>query len=99
MIVSPTSFLAYLQTVVQGLKNQRLSEDAHLIRDRVEKLGKHLVIYAEYMSRMGQHLGSTVSSFNKAKSELIKIDKDVIKIAGGEAQIKIDEVERPTLDE
>jgi len=99
MIVSPTSFLAYLQTVVQGLKNQKLSEDAHLIRDRVEKLGKHLVVYSEYMSRMGQHLGSTVSSFNKAKTEFAKVDKDVIKIAGGESQIKIDEVEHPTLDE
>lgn len=99
MVVSPTSFLAYLQTVVQGLRNQKLSEEAHLIRDRVEKLGKHLNVYAEYMARLGQHLGSTVSSYNKAKTEFGKIDKDVIKLAGGEPSLELAEVARPAIDE
>jgi DNA recombination protein RmuC len=99
IIVSPTSFLAYLQTVLQGLRNQKISEQAHLIIGEVERLGRHLFVYSEYMKRLGDHLGTTVSSYNKAGKELVKIDKDVVKITGTEAKIEIEEVERPMLEE
>jgi DNA recombination protein RmuC len=99
VVVSPTSFLAYLQTVLQGLRNQKISEQAQTIIKEVERLGKHLFTYSEYMRRMGQHLDSTVSSYNKAGKELKKIDKDVVKLTSGEAKIEIDEVDRPTLEE
>jgi len=99
VVVSPTSFLAYLQTVLQGMRNQKISEQAQTIIKEVEKLGKHLFVYSEYMKRLGQHLDTTVSSYNKAGKELQKIDKDVVKLTAGEAKIEIDEVERPMLDE
>jgi len=99
VVVSPTSFLAYLQTVLQGLRNQKISEQAQTIIKEVERLGKHLFTYSEYMKRLGQHLDSTVGSYNKAGKELQKIDKDVVKLTAGEAKIEIEEVERPTLDE
>jgi DNA recombination protein RmuC len=99
VVVSPTSFLAYLQTVLQGMRNQKISEQAQTIIKEVEKLGKHLFTYSEYMKRLGQHLDTTVSSYNKAGKELQKIDKDVVKLTAGEAKIEIDEVERPMLDE
>ena len=99
IVVSPTSFLAYLQTVLQGLRNQKISEQAQQIIKEVERLGKHLFTYSEYMKRMGQHLDTTVSSYNKAGKELQKIDKDVVKLTAGEARIEIDEVGRPELDE
>ena len=95
VIVSPTSFLAYLQTVLQGLRNQKISDEAHLIIKEVERLGKHMFTYSEYMKRLGQHLDSTVSSYNKAGKELLKIDKDVVKITDGKSTIKIGEVESP----
>ncbi len=98
VVVSPTSFLAYLQTVLQGLRNQKISEQAQTIIKEVERLGKHLFTYSEYMSRLGDHLGNTVSSFNKAKGELLKIDKDVVKITDGELKIKLDEVAKPEID-
>ena len=97
IVVSPTSFLAYLQTVLQGLRNQKISEQAQTIIKEVERLGKHLFTYSEYMKRLGQHLDVTVSSYNKAGKELEKIDKDVVKLTAGEARIEIDEVERPGL--
>ena len=99
VVVSPTSFLAYLQTVLQGLRNQKISEQAAQIIKEVEKLGKHLFTYSEHFNRMGKNLDTTVSSFNKAKAEFGKIDKDVIKLAGGEAKIELDEVSRPQLDD
>ena len=99
VVVSPTSFLAYLQTVLQGLRNQKISEQAQSIIKEVERLGKHLFTYSEHMKRLGQHLDTTVSSYNKAGKELEKIDKDVVKLTLGETKIEIDEVERPALDD
>ncbi|MGA2418144.1 MAG: DNA recombination protein RmuC [Candidatus Staskawiczbacteria bacterium] len=99
VVVSPTSFLAYLQTVLQGLRNQKISEQAQTIIKEVERLNKHLFVYAEHFNRLGQHLDTTVSSFNKAKIEFGKVDKDVVKLTGGESNIEIDEVSRPTIDE
>ncbi|MFH1780967.1 MAG: DNA recombination protein RmuC [Candidatus Nealsonbacteria bacterium] len=99
VIVSPTSFLAYLQTVLQGLRNQKISEQAQEIIKEVERLGKHLFVYSEYMKKVGDHLGVTVSSYNKAGRELGKIDKDVVKLTGGDTRIKIKEIEPPLTEE
>src|SRR3989338_2188187 len=97
VVVSPTSFLAYLQTVLQGLRNQKISEQAQTIIKEVERLGKHLFTYSEYMKRLGQHLDTTVSSYNKAGKELRSEERRVGKLTAGEAKIEIDEVERPEL--
>lgn len=82
IIVSPTSFLAYLQTVLQGLKALQIEESAKIIRKRVEELGRHLGSYEEYMKKLGNHLGTTVSTYNHAYKEFGKIDKDVLRISG-----------------
>ncbi len=95
IVISPTSFLAYLQTVLQGLKNQKISEQAREIIKHVERLNRHLGIYSEYYKRLGDHLGTAVGSYNKAGKEFEKIDKDVVKIAGGKPQIKIKQLEKP----
>lgn len=99
VIVSPTSFLAYLQTVLQGLRNQKISEQAQDIIKEVERLGKHMFTYSEHVARMGDHLSSTVASYNKASKELAKVDKDVVKITGGDPRLKTPELEAPDLDE
>ena len=87
VVVSPTSFLAYLQTVLQGLRNQKISEQAQTIIKEVERLRKHLFAYSEHFNRLGQHLDLTVSSFSKAKAEFGKIDKDVVKLTGGSPKL------------
>ena len=99
IVVSPTSFSAYLQTVLQGLRGQKISEQAQEVIKGVEKLGRHLGVYSEHMKKLGNHLSTTVSSYNKAGKEFKKIDKDVVKIAGGESKIEIEEVETPLLEE
>ena len=43
IIVSPTTFAAYLQTVLQGLKALQIEESAKEIRKNVEKLQKHML--------------------------------------------------------
>ncbi len=95
IIVSPTSFLAYLQTVLQGLRRQKISEQALGIIKKVERLGRHLGSYNQYLQKMGNHLTTTVSSYNKASKEFKKIDKDVVKITDGESKVEIKEIEKP----
>lgn len=96
IIVSPTSFFAYLQTVLQGLRALKIEESAKEIRKRVEQLGKHITTYDNYMQKLGNHLGTTVGAYNKAYKEFNKIDKDVMRIEGSKEK-KIDPMtlERP----
>src|SRR3989344_798126 len=95
MIVSPTTFLAYLQTVLQGLKALQIEETAKEIRKRVAELGKHLGSYETYMQKLGTHLGTSVGMYNKAYKELGKIDKDVLRIGGKAAGIEPQEIAGP----
>jgi DNA recombination protein RmuC len=98
IIVSPTSFLAYLQTVLQGLRAMHIEETAITIRANVEKLRQHLTIYDTYMQKLGGSMSTTVNHFNNAYKEFKKVDKDIIKITGLEASIENIEVEKPLLD-
>jgi DNA recombination protein RmuC len=88
MIVSPTTFVAYLQTVLQGLRGMEITKQAEEIRKRVGKLGEHISKYDAYMNKLGTSLSATVGHFNTAHKELKKIDKDVVKIAGGDERIE-----------
>ncbi len=99
IIVSPTSFLAYLQTVLQGLKALQIEESAKEIRNNVIKLGQHLGAYNEHMKKLGDNLGTTVNAFNRAHKELHKIDKDVMKIGDSEASIEPITLQSPEEDE
>lgn len=87
IIVSPTTFAAYLQTVLQGLRALQIEESAKEIRQRVEELGKHIFSFDSYMQKLGNNLGTTVNMYNSAYKELNKIDKDVVKITEGEKKI------------
>ena len=82
IVVSPTSFLAYLQTVLQGLRNQKISEQTQDIIKQVENLHKHLLSYDDFVNKIGKGLSKTVGAYNSAQKEFKKIDKDVLRIAG-----------------
>lgn len=89
IIVSPTSFMAYLQTVLQGLRSLQIEEQAKEIQIRVGQLGRHLEMYDALMSKLGNSLSTTVGHFNTAHRELKKVDKDVVKITGQTAAMEI----------
>jgi len=98
IIVSPTSFLAYLQTVLQGLKAMQIEEAAKDIRKNVEKLGRHIVGYDDFLRKLGNSLGTTVNHYNNAYKEFKKIDKDIVRIADGEAKIEPMVLDKPKSD-
>lgn len=99
IIVSPTTLLAYLQTVMHGLKSLQIEEQAKDIQKRVGELGKHLVAHDMYMQKLGNSLGTTVNHFNTAHKELGKIDKDVVKIADKVPSIEPLLLDKPKINE
>ena len=95
IIVSPTSFLAYLQTVLQGLKAMQIEEGAKDIIKRVGELGTHLRSYEEIHQKLGKSIETTVNHFNKSNHEFRKIDKDVMRITGETLEIETLSIEKP----
>lgn len=95
IIVSPTSFLAYLQTVLQGLKAMQIEESAKDIVKRVGELGTHLRTFEELHQKLGNALSTTVNHFNKSNNEFRKIDKDVMRITGEALSIETLTIEKP----
>lgn len=96
IIVSPTSFMAYLQTVLQGLRSLQIEEQAKDIQVRVGKLGQHIAKYDEYMNKLGNSLGTTVNHYNNAYKEFGKVDKDVVKITGRDTAVEPLLIDRPS---
>lgn len=99
IIVSPTSFLAYLQTVLQGLRAMQIEESAKSIIASVGKLSQHIGNYETYVQKLGASLGTTVNHFNSAYKEFGKIDKDVTKISGAVAGVEPIALNRPSMDD
>lgn len=95
IIVSPTTFLAYLQTVLQGLKALQIEESAKEIRKRVEDLSRHLGTYEEFMKKLGGNLATTVNTYNSSYKELNKIDKDILRITGAAVGIEPQTIDKP----
>jgi len=86
IIVSPTSFYAYLQTVLQGLK-------------KVENLQKHLLNYDSSLQKLGNNLSTTVNAYNQSYKEFSKIDKDVVQLTKGKKQIDPLKLDKPNLED
>ena len=99
IIVSPTSFLAYLQTVLQGLKALAIEEKAVDIQKRVGELAKHLEAYEEYYKKLGNSLSTVVSHYNSGYKELGKIDKDMYRISEAKAGIEPLTLDKPTQED
>ncbi len=95
IIVSPTSFLAYLQTVLQGLKALEIEEKAKDIIKNVEKLGVHMGKYEDYYKKLGNTLATTISHYNAGYKELGKVDKDVTRITGETVGIDVLALDKP----
>lgn len=98
IITSPTSFMAYLQTVLHGLRSLQIEEQAKDIQIRVGKLGQHIGKFDEYMNKLGNALGTTVNHYNAAHKELGKVDKDVVKIAGSVPIVEPLLIDKPRTD-
>lgn len=100
LIVSPTSFFAYLQTVLHGLNALKMEKSIMDIVKHVGELGRHLQNYDTYMAKLGNNLGTTVGAYNTAYKELKKVDKDVVRVSDGQEGGKIEPLllEKPMME-
>lgn len=97
IIVSPTTFAAYLQTILQGLRAMQIEEGAKSIKKNVESLSRHLLSYEDFMKKLGSSMSTSVNQYNQAYKEFKKIDKDVARITDGESRVDILEIEKPKI--
>jgi len=95
IIVSPTTFAAYLQTILQGLRSLQIEEGAKIIRKNVESLSRHLLSYDDFMKKLGASMSTTVNHYNSAYKEFKKIDKDIVRITDKKSEIEVLEIDRP----
>ncbi len=95
-IVGPSTLSAMLQIISQGLNSLEIQKDTEIIRKNVEQLGTHMRGFDQYMQKLGASLGTTVGHFNNAHKQLARVDKDVIKIAGGSGEIDPLQLDKPS---
>jgi len=95
IIVSPTTFAAYLQSVLYGFRAFKIEESAKEIGKHVEGLSRHLKSYDEYFKKVGNSLSTTVNHYMSAQKEFGKIDKDVIRITGDSMDVEALTLDRP----
>ncbi|PKM91554.1 DNA recombination protein RmuC [Candidatus Falkowbacteria bacterium HGW-Falkowbacteria-1] len=98
IIVSPTTFAAYLQTILQGLRAMQIEEGAKNIRKNVESLGRHLLSYEDFMKKLGGSMSTSVNHYNSAYKEFKKIDKDIARIGDGKSEVEVLEIDRPGVE-
>lgn len=90
--------MAYLQTVIQGLRSLEIEEKAKDIQKRVAELGRHIAAHETYMQKLGNSLGTTVNHFNAAHKELKNVDKDVVRIADSSPVVESLVLDKPSED-
>lgn len=101
IIVSPTNFLAYLQTILQALNAMKIEKNAGEIKKHVKELHRHFSTFSEFHDKMGKNLGTTVNQFNQSSDELRKLSKDIVKITAGEVGdlLEMQKIQRPEIGE
>jgi len=96
IIVSPTTFIAYLQTILQALKALAVEENIKDVIKGLQKLNKHYLNYDNYLQKLGSHLGTTVNTYNTAYKEFSKINKDMNKLTGATDTVDPKQLDKPS---
>src|SRR3990167_5107544 len=99
IITSPTTFLAYLKTVLFGNERMKVQEAAKDIIKNVSELSKHLKAYEDSHNSMGKSLSAAVGHFEKSGKAFKAIDKDVVRITDESIELKLEVADRPLIED
>lgn len=99
IIVSPTTLLAYLQTVIQGLHALHIEEKAEDVEKRLRELRNHFKNYEEYHNKLGKSLETVRNHYNDSSKQFKAIHKDIINITGEDMGIEPIFLDKPTYEE
>jgi len=95
--VSPSTFYAYLQTIILGLKGMRVEEHSREILENLSRLEKEFNHFEEAFRLVGQHLDNSQKKFNEAEKRFGKLEVNVERISGLAKGLETDEV-RPSVE-
>lgn len=95
-IVSPTTFYVTLQSMIVGMRAFQIQESTKEILQNVGQLEKHLRAYGDFHLRLGNHLQTTVNTYNNATKEFGKIDKDILRITGEKMGVELPALQGPS---
>jgi DNA recombination protein RmuC len=84
--VSPNSFYAYLQVIVQGLRGFQISEQARDVLAQLQQVGNDLARLEADFAKIGSHLRDAHSSFEKSDMRLQRLKKKVATMGTGEIE-------------
>jgi len=83
--VSPNSFYAYLQVIVQGLRGFQISEQAKQVLAQLQQVENDLTRLESDFTKIGSHLRDAHSSFEKSDLRLQRLKKKVAAMGTSEA--------------
>lgn len=95
IIVSPTTLLAYLQTVSLGLRSLRIEQHVQDVIADVRTLHRHVMEHGKSMKGIGRALSIAVNHYNKAEQQHGLIDKDIQSISGDGGEYVRESLDRP----
>lgn len=72
--VSPNSFYAYLQVILQGLRGFKIEQQAKEILASLMKLSKEMAALREDFSKAGKQMGFAKENFDKAERHLSRFE-------------------------
>ncbi len=99
IIVSPTTFAAYLQTVLYGFRAFQIEKQAQDIIKNVEMLMRHLMAYEDSYKKLGNSLNTVFNHYSRGSKEFKMIDKDIFRITGESGKFEPLALERPDVEE
>ncbi len=72
--VSPSSFYAYLQTVLLGLKGMEVEKGAREIMNHLSRLRREFTAFEEDFRKVGMHIDNSAKKYGDAQKRLTRID-------------------------
>ncbi|MBI4721818.1 MAG: DNA recombination protein RmuC [Candidatus Stahlbacteria bacterium] len=71
--VSPNSFYAYLQVIIEGLKGFKVEKWAKEIRESISRLQGDFTRFKEYFDITGKHLTNAKNKFDETERKLLQL--------------------------
>ena len=93
--VSPTTFTAYLQVIVLGMRSMQIEEHAHEVMAYVAALGADFDRFRDEFALVGKHLGHAQASYAKADR---RVDRLGTRLADALGELESEVVDLDALD-
>lgn len=87
VIVSPTSFFAYLQTVLQALNTMKIEEQVQDIIVYLNESNKYLKEFEDNMNKVSKNISALVNNFNRMANGARKLSNRITRITNNEKNL------------